>query len=381
MSEGAAVAPKGLQDIVAGSTAISKVDSAGVLLYRGYDIGDLARNARYEEVAFLLLRGHLPGQAELAEFSGSLAAERTLSPLVARLVAELASKGKPMDVLRTAVSAMGSEDSEEADNSAQAEQRKSLRLTAKVPTVIAAYIRQRAGKKAIAPDPKLGHAEDFVRMTFGDRAHPDAARIFNVAFILNGDHGFNASTFTARVVASTTADLHAAITAAIGALKGPLHGGATDGTMRQLQEIGSPERAEEWLRRESQQKGFRIMGFGHRAYRVFDPRAEHFRGFARELAARTGQRSLVDLQERLVELAPAYIRHEGYRFPNVDFYAATTYHLLGLNADLGTSIFAVGRIAGWCAHVLEQHADNRIIRPESDYVGPEGLAWVPLERR
>jgi citrate synthase len=377
----AAVATKGLEDVVAGSTAISMVDRAGFLIYRGYDIDDLAEHARYEEVAHLLLVGHLPSREELERFSAELVRERELSPFLQRLLADLSKGGTPMDALRTVASASSLEDPDEGNNSAEANLRKATRLTAKMPTIVASYIRQRRGKTPIPPDRRLGHAENFARMVFGEEQPPDAAKILNAAFILQADHGFNASTFTARVVASTTADMHAAIAAALAALKGPLHGGATDGTMRMLKEIGTPERVDAWLRSGFERKGFRVPGFGHRAYRIFDPRAKHYQRFARTLADRTGNTTFVDIQERLVELVPPLISNPGYRFPNVDFFAATTYNLLGLDPDLGTSIFAIGRIAGWCAHVMEQHADNRIIRPESEYTGPRGLRYVPLRER
>lgn len=376
MSESAtAAATRGLEDIVAGTTAISYVGKEGVLVYRGYSIDDLAEHATYEEVAHLLLVGHLPDRDELRRFSDSLARERALSPTLQRLLEEISPNGSPMDVLRTVVSASSTEDSDEGDNSPEAGMRKSIRLTAKIPTILAGYMRLRKGKRTIPPDLSLAHAANFARMAFGERAVPDAAKILNVAFILQADHGFNASTFAARVVASTTADMHAAVTAAFAALKGPLHGGATDGTMRMLEEIRTPDRTEDWLRRAFERKGFRIPGFGHRVYKVSDPRAKHLHRFARQLADRSGNTAFVDIQERLVELAPQWIRNPNYRFPNVDFFAATTYNLLGIDADLGTSIFAIGRIAGWCAHVMEQHADNRIIRPESEYVGPRGLRY------
>ncbi len=380
-SAAAALAPRGLEDVVAGTTAISYVGREGVLLYRGYDIDDLAEHASYEEVAHLLLVGHLPDRDELRRFSEALTRERALSPLLQRLLTDTSRHGSPMDVLRTVVSASSTEDPDEGDNAPEPGLRKSIRLTAKVPTILASYMRLRKGQQPIPPDPSLGHAANFAHMAFGDKALPDAAKILNVAFILQADHGFNASTFTARVVASTTADMHAAITAAFAALKGPLHGGATDGTMRMLEEIGNPARTEQWLRERFEQKGYRIPGFGHRVYKVSDPRAKHLHRFARHLADRTGSSDFVDIQERLVKLAPQFIRNPNYRFPNVDFFAATTYYLLGIDADLGTSIFAIGRIAGWCAHVMEQHGDNRIIRPESEYVGPRGLRYVPLDSR
>lgn len=380
MTERAAVATRGLQDVVAGTTAISMVDPAGSLVYRGYDIDDLAERATYEEVAYLLLVGALPRRGELAGFAESLAKERALSPFLLRLVDEMKS-ATPMDAMRTVVSASALEDPDEGDNSHAANLRKSLRLVARMPTIVAAYMRRRRGKDPIAPDPRRGHAENFGWMAFGDRAEKDASKILNVAFILQADHGFNASTFTARVVAGTNADMHAAISAALAALKGPLHGGATDGTMKQLKEIGSPDRAEGYVRQLFAKKG-KLSGWGHRVYKEFDPRAKHLHRMARELAGRSANGVLVDIQERLQEIVPRLWQgHSVKLFPNVDYFAATTYNLLGIDADLGTSIFAIGRMAGWCAHVAEQHDDNRLIRPESEYVGARGLRYVPIDQR
>jgi citrate synthase len=380
VTERAPVATRGLQDIVAGTTAISMVDPAGALLYRGYDIDDLAEHASYEEVAYLLLMGELPRPEALARFSESMAKERALSPFLLQLVDEM--KGAtPMDAMRTVVSASALEDPDEGDNSHAANLRKAMRLVAKMPTVVAAYMRRRKGQEAIAPDPRTSHAENFAAMAFGDRATRDAARILNVAFILQADHGFNASTFTARVVAGTNADMHAAISAALAALKGPLHGGATDGTMKQLQEIRSPDRAEAYVEQLFARKG-KLSGWGHRVYKEFDPRAKHLRRMARELASRSPNGRLVEIQERLQEIVPRLWQgHSVKLFPNVDYYAATTYNLLGIDADLGTSIFAIGRMAGWCAHVTEQHDDNRLIRPESEYTGARGLRYVPIDQR
>jgi citrate synthase len=380
VSQPAAVSVRGLQDVVAGTTAVSMVDPKGVLVYRGYDIDDLAEHASYEEVAYLLLIGALPNRAELEQFRQSLMRERALSPFLLRLIADMKS-ATPMDALRTVVSASALEDPDEGDNSHAANLRKATRLVAKIPTIVAAYMRARRGQEPIAPDPRVGHAENFAHMAFGDRAVKDAPRILNVAFILQADHGFNASTFTARVVAGTNADMHAAITAALAALKGPLHGGATDGTMKQLQEIGSPDRAEAYVEQLFARKG-RLSGWGHRVYKDFDPRAKHLHRMARELADRGSNGSLVAIQERVQAVVPRLWQgHTVKLFPNVDYFAATTYNLLGIDADLGTSIFAIGRMAGWCAHVIEQHDDNRLIRPESEYTGARGLRYVPIDQR
>lgn len=376
---------RGLEGIVATTTAIGLVEDQR-LVFRGYSIDDLVAHAQYEEVAHLLLNAELPDRSQLRDFKAEIARHRALSPFVRGLVAETSEQATAMDVLRTAVSAVATEDPEEGDNSREAEYRKSIRLTAKLPTILAAYIRRRRGEQPIPPEPSLGHAANFAHMTWGARAHPRAAEIMNAAMIIQAEHGLNASTFVARVTASTGADMHAAVTAAFGALKGPLHGGATDGTMRMLDEIGSPDHVETWVDKAIERK-YKFSGFGHRVYKTEDPRAKHLRRFAAELSKDwTGPRYF-EMQERLVDaiatrrpkMSPSAA--EKVNVVNVDFFAATTYTFLGIPADLGTSIFALGRIAGWCAHIMEQHGDNRLIRPESEYTGPAGKTWVPIAER
>lgn len=375
----------GLEGVIAIRTAISKV-ADGELIYRGYHIDELAGKAEYEEVAHLLLYGELPTKEQLREFKAELTKHRQISPLVRDLIKDMSENGTPMDVLRTVISATALEDPSEGDNSPDADLRKAIRLTAKMPTVLAAYIRRRKGLQPIPPEPGLGHAANFAHMALGDKAHPRAAEVLNTCFILQAEHGMNASTFTARVVASTEADMHAAVSAALGALKGPLHGGATDGTMRMIDEIGAPERAADWVARAIGNK-MKISGFGHRVYTTHDPRADHLRRFAAILAKDWQGPRYFEIQEAVSE-AVAHQRataKESVRSKlgvvNVDYYAASTYTYLGIAADLGTSIFAVGRIAGWCAHIMEQHANNRIIRPESEYTGPTGKTWIPLAER
>ena len=372
------VAPRGLEGVVATTTAICSVED-GKLQYRGYRIEELAGKAEYEEVAYLLLNGDLPNKEQLREFKAELTKHRTLSPFLRNILQEMSESGTAMDVLRTVVSASALEDPAEGDNTHDAEYRKAIRLTAKLPTMLATYVRRRRGAQPIPPDPALGHAANFVRMAGLDEAQPRAADILNTCFILQAEHGLNASTFAARITAATLADMHAAVTAALGALKGPLHGGATDGTMRMLDEIGSVDRVAAFV-----EKGFagkyKFPGFGHRVYVTTDPRAKFLRAFAQELSKAASAKSLppyFEIQERLVEEV-----NKRRQFPvNVDFYAATTYTYLGIPADLGTSIFAIGRMAGWCAHIMEQHGDNRLIRPESEYTGPAGKRWVPLAER
>ena len=372
------VAPRGLEGVVATTTAICSVED-GKLQYRGYRIEELAGKAEYEEVAYLLLNGDLPNKEQLREFKAELTKHRTLSPFLRNILQEMSESGTAMDVLRTVVSASALEDPAEGDNTHDAEYRKAIRLTAKLPTMLATYVRRRRGAQPIPPDPALGHAANFVRMAGLDEAQPRAADILNTCFILQAEHGLNASTFAARITAATLADMHAAVTAALGALKGPLHGGATDGTMRMLDEIGSVDRVAAFVERGFASK-YKFPGFGHRVYVTTDPRAKFLRAFAQELSKAASAKSLppyFEIQERLVEEV-----NKRRQFPvNVDFYAATTYTYLGIPADLGTSIFAIGRMAGWCAHIMEQHGDNRLIRPESEYTGPAGKRWVPLAER
>ena len=381
----APAATKGLEGIVATTTAISLVED-NRLIYRGYSIDDLVAHAEYEEVAYLLLNGDLPDRTELRDFKAELAKHRALSPFVRDLLAQMSEHGHPMDVLRTAVSATATEDPDVEDNGHDAEYRKSIRLTAKLPTILAAYIRRRRGEQPIPPEAGLGHAANFAHMTWSDKAHPRAAEIMNAAMIIQAEHGMNASTFTARIAAATEADMHAAVTAAFGALKGPLHGGATDGTMRMLDEIGSPDHVGAWVDGAIERK-YKFSGFGHRVYKTEDPRAKYLRKYAGELSRDWKGPKYFDIQERLVEaIAERRPRMSAgaaskVNVVNVDFFAATTYTFLGIPADLGTSIFALGRIAGWCAHIMEQHADNRLIRPESEYTGPQSKAWVPIAER
>jgi citrate synthase len=376
---------RGLEGIVATTTAIGLVEDDR-LSYRGYSIDDLVAHAQYEEVAHLILNGELPDRSQLRDFKAELTKHRALSPFLRSLLAEISEQATAMDVLRTAVSAVATEDPEEGDNSQEAEHRMSIRLTAMLPPRLAASTGGRRGERPIPPEPSLGHAANFAQMTWGAKAHPRAAEIMNAAMIIQAEHGLNASTFVARVPASTGADMHAAVTAAFGALKGPLHGGATDGTMRMLDEIGSPDHVESWLDGAIERK-YKFSGFGHRVYKTADPRAKHLRRFAGELSKDWSGPRYFEMQERLVDaiatrrpkMSPSAA--EKVNVVNVDFFAATTYTFLGIPADLGTSIFALGRIAGWCAHIMEQHGDNRLIRPESEYTGPTGKTWVPIVER
>ncbi len=378
-------APRGLEGVVATNTAISSV-SDNFLQYRGYRIEELVGKAEYEEVAYLLLNGDLPNKDQLRDFKAELTKHRALSPFLREILQEMSESGTPMDVLRTVISASAVEDPAEGDNSHEAEYRKAIRLTAKLPTILATYIRRRRGEQPVTPDPTLGHAANFARMAGLDEAHPRAAEILNACFILQAEHGLNASTFAARITAATLADMHAAVTAGLSALKGSLHGGATDGTMKMLDEIGTPEHVDSWVAKAIASK-YKFSGFGHRVYKTEDPRAKFLRKFAQDLSKDWKGPKYFDIQEGLVgaiakartSMSPAAA--DKVNIVNVDYYAATTYTFLGIPADLGTSIFAVGRMAGWCAHIMEQHGDNRLIRPESEYTGPTGKRWVPIAER
>jgi len=364
-----AAKPKaGLEDIVATSSAICYLDGdRGVLAYCGYDIHDLARQSTFEEVCFLLWHRRLPSRAELGDLQAQLAAARPLPEPALRLLRML-PPGNGMDLLRTLASALGHYDPEAADSSPQANYRKAVRLTAQLGSLVATMGRLAAGGGPIAPDPALGHAANFLYMLTGERPDGLAARAFDVALVLHADHELNASTFAARVAAATLSDLHSAIVAAIGALKGPLHGGANADVMRLLLEIGPdapPERIDEVVRAKLARKE-KIPGFGHRVYRTEDPRATHLRQMSRELGRRAGRPVWFEMSERIERL----VKGEKSLNANVDFYSASTYYSLGIPVDLFTPIFAVSRISGWTAHVLEQYANNRLIRPRAEYIGP-----------
>jgi citrate synthase len=367
----------GLRNVVAGESGIASIDGErGVLAYRGIDIHALAEQSTFEEVVFLLHRGRLPPRAELAAFTQELARERPVSLPTVSILKLLPPSTHPMTSLRTAVSALGGFDPDANDDTPPANARKALRLTAQMATVVALVERVRKGREPVPPDPALSHAANFLFMLTGERPRPEAERAMDVALILHADHEFNASTFAARVAASTLADVHGAITAALATLKGPLHGGANEAVMKTLQEIGDPARAEDWVRDALAAKK-KIMGFGHAVYRTEDPRATHLRRMSRELGEAKDDRRWYDLSERL----EAIVRAQKGLNANVDFYSASVYHSLGIPTDLFTPVFAVSRVAGWTAHVLEQLGNNRLIRPESEYTGPHDVEYVPIDRR
>ena len=367
----------GLEGVVVARSRLCSIDGqAGILIYGGYDVNDLAEHASYEEVVFLTLNGRLPVRSELDALNAELAAARGLSDETAQVIDMLASHAAPMEMLRTAVSADSFDDPDKNSNEQDANVRKAIRLIAKMPTMVARYDRRRHGLEPIAPDPALGHAANFLWMLSGERPSAHAERTFDVALILHADHEMNASTFTARVIASTLSDLHSAITGAIGALKGPLQGGANEQVMKLLMEIGGDQRVEA-ENRDRLARRERIMGFGHRVYKTYDPRAVILKRYSQRLAEQSDEPQWFAMSEKIEH---AVLEEKGL-YPNVDFYSASTYHYLGIETGLFTPIFAMSRVVGWAAHVIEQHADNRLIRPSSEYVGPELRSYVPVDQR
>src|SRR5215471_700940 len=370
----------GLEDIVATSSAICYLDGdRGVLAYCGFDIHELAKNATFEEVCYLLWHRRLPTRAELGDLQSQLAAGRSLPEPIVRLTRTL-PQGNGMDLLRTLTSALSHYDPDAADNSPAGNYRKAVRLTAQIGTLVATMGRLVKGGGPIEPDPVLGHAANFLYMLTGQRPGGLETRAFDVALILHADHELNASTFAARVAAATLTDIHSAIVAAIGTLKGPLHGGANADVMRLLLDIGpeaGAEKAVDVVRAKLARKE-KIPGFGHRVYHTEDPRATHLRQMSRDLGLRTGEPIWFEMSQRI----EALVKNEKKLNANVDFYSASTYHALGIDIDLFTPIFAVSRISGWTAHVLEQYSNNRLIRPRAEYIGPEyPQRYVPVDAR
>ncbi len=362
------VAKAGLEDVVAASSAICHIDGArGVLAYCGYDIHDLAEAASFEEVCFLLWHRRLPVRRELGDLQSAFAAALPLPEPVLRLMRQL-PPGDGMDALRTLTSALAHFDPEAADRRPEASLRKAVRLTAQLASLVATLGRLDAGGAPIRPDPALGLAANFLYLLKGERPDPIEVRALDVALVLHADHELNASTFAARVAAATLSDLHSAVVAAIGTLKGPLHGGANADVMRLLLEIGADaplDRAEAVVQ-EKLARREKLPGFGHRVYRTEDPRATHLRRMSKTLGVRVGQPAWFALSERIEQV----VRREKALNANVDFYSASTYYALGIPIALFTPVFAVSRVSGWTAHVLEQYANNRLIRPRADYVGP-----------
>ncbi len=368
----------GLKGVVVAETSVSTVyGEEGKLIYRGYNIHDLAENATFEEVVALLWNGDLPNRADLADMVTLLAREREVDKPVLDLVRSAPSEAPPMAILRTATSALGEYDPDAEDISPQANRRKAVKLTSRLATLTAAIFRSRRGQEPVPPDPALGHAANFLFMCFGERASAQAARAMEMALVIHAEQGFNASTFSSRVTSATLSDMYSAITSAIGTLKGPLHGGANQRVLEMLYEVGSPERVPDYIDAKLAKKE-RIMGFGHRVYKVEDPRGRHLKRVAEELAAAgQGDPTLLDIQSRMIDVMQD---RKGMAI-NVDFYSASLYTYLGFPADLFPPLFAISRVAGWTSHVMEQHSANVLIRPRAQYIGHTGRRYVTIADR
>jgi citrate synthase len=382
MTKSASTQAAGLRDVVAAPSSICFIDGEkGILIYSGYNIHELAENSTFEEVVFLLWNGRLPKKDELADLNKQLAAHRAVPAEIISMMKAFPKTAVPMDALRTAVSALAFYDPDKGDNSPEARQRQAVRLTAQVATIVAAIDRIRNGKEPLDPKPELTHAENFLYLLNGKEPSDVEARAFDIALILHADHEFNASTFAARVTAGTLADIYASITSAIGALSGPLHGGANEQVMKMLLEIGSPENVDAYIANKFA-KGEKIMGIGHAVYQTEDPRATYLRRMSEATGKRQGDTKWFDMSKRIEDLVVAEMDKKGKKIrANVDFYSASTYYMLGIPVDLYTPIFAVSRISGWTAHVLEQLSNNKLIRPRSDYQGKMDLKYVPIEQR
>jgi citrate synthase len=372
------MAGSGLEGVVVAETRLSRVEGdVGRLTYSGYRIEDLAEHTTFEEVCHLLWHGELPDQARLDDLRGRIAGSFDLPDPVAHLVRSAPAHAHPMAVLRTAVSALGVDDPDADDMSREAQLHKAVRLTGAIPAITALTARTRAGQEAVPPRSGLSLAGNLLYMVNGREPDERETRTMDVALTLHADHGFNASTFSARVTVATLSDVYSAVTAALGTLKGPLHGGANERVMGMLEAIGSPDNAEAWVR-DALERGEKIMGFGHRVYRAVDPRAPILRRLGDEL----GSSVWFEIADRVRDVMAREMERRGKQvYANVDFYSASVYQKLGIPAELFTNLFACARIAGWTAHILEQLADNRLIRPKAKYVGPENLSVTPIEQR
>ena len=378
MSEEKRQLHRGLRDVYIDRTRSSFIDGKiGKLLYRGYNIDDIAENATFEETIYLLLYSKLPTRNELNAFDAELKANRVLPEEIVQVI-RLTKASHPMDVLRTAISALAAYDPDVADMSPEANLRKGVRLTAMAPTIVAAHSRIREGKDPLDPDPELSHAGNFLYMLFGERPDQIDADLIDKDFVLHAEHGVNASSFGARVAASTQADLHCAVTAGIAVLKGPSHGGAAEEVMKMALDIGNEENAEPYVR-DLLSGGGRVMGFGHRVYRAVDPRSVHLQDDAKELGERKGQPKWFSILQEVIEVMQPYSRRGICQ--NVDFFSGAIYYLLGIPDDLFISIFAMGRIPGWTVQVMEQLENNILLRPRLEYVGPMDLEYVKIDDR
>ncbi len=370
-------ATAGLRGVVAAQSSIGDVNGEeGILIYQGYNIHDLAENSTFEEVIFLLWNGRLPLKGELTELETHLRVNYEAPADVIALMKQYPKEADPMDVLRTAVSSLDFYDTEGHGTDREHAMKAAIKITGQIGTLAAAWDRIRNGKEAVAPDKNLSIAENFLYMLRGERADADEARMFDIALILHADHELNASTFTTRVVAGTLADMYGAVTAGIAALAGPLHGGANTNVMKMLIEIGDLDKIDAWVEQALSEKR-KIMGIGHAVYKTEDPRATWLRKFSKQMADKKGEKKWYEMSQRIEQL----MHEKKGMFPNVDFYSASTYYLMGIPLDLYTPIFAISRISGWTGHILEQYGNNKLIRPRAEYIGARDLKYVPIDER
>jgi citrate synthase len=371
---------RGLANTIAGESAMSWIDGQnGVLEYVGIDIDDLARNSNFEEVVYLLWKKRLPTHNELDVFQDRIRDEYDLPDPMWEMIKHIPKYATPMAALRTLQSALGMFDPEADTRSPEHAERKAISLLARAPAIVAGYDRHRKGLPFLRPDPRMTIAQSFLYMMLGEKPSQLMTHALDVVFILHADHGLNASTFGSMVTISTLSDMYSAITAAIGTLKGPLHGGANVGVMKMLEEIGSADNVEPYILDRLQRKE-KVMGFGHRVYKAYDPRAKYLKEFTRPLAEETGNTRFFDIAVKIEEIMEREVGSRGI-YPNVDFYSAITFSCLGIDKDYFTPIFAMSRIAGWAGHCIEQLADNKLIRPRAHYTGPHGVGYVPIDKR
>jgi citrate synthase len=379
----APAAGKGLQNVVVGQTKLSLVNGTeGKLIYAGYNIEDLAEHATFEEVVYLLWHGALPNKSQLEELRKHLFAEMSLSPEILALMRQFPKKATPMAVLRTTVSALGLWDADADNNSPEQNRRKATLLTAKTPTIVAAWERIRTDKAPLQPRSDLSLAANFLYMLKGTEPQKQEVAVMDAYLVLLSEHGMNASTFSARVTTSTLSDMYSAITTAVGTLKGTAHGGANEEAMRMFFEIGSADNVEQWFKDNVKTGKKRVMGMGHRVYKALDPRAAVLNSKSKAMAEATNNLKWYELAAKLEKTARAdeeFIKKNLYA--NVDYYSAIALYTIGIPMDQFTPLFAIARVPGWCAHIFEQWADNRLIRPDVEYVGPMGLKWTPIEQR
>ena len=369
--------PEGLENVVVTSSEICFIDGQkGELIYRGYDIHDLAQNATFEEVVHLLWHGKLPNQSELNETANLLKEERNIPEEVVSLIRSMPKSETPMGILRTAVSFLGAFDPDAGNLEPEARIRKARRLTAKIATIVATICRIRQDQEIIAPDSSMSHAENFLYMLQGKKPDEESVKTMDVALTLHAEHGFNASTFTGRVIAATLSDIYSGVVGAIGALKGPLHGGANTAVMNMLLEIGDLDKIETWVAGALAKKE-KIMGMGHRVYKAMDPRADELITLSKKMGERVGNTKWLEMSEKIQQIVHA---QKGL-YPNVDFYSASTYYTMGIQPEMFTLIFAVSRISGWTAHIIEQLTHNRLIRPRAEYTGKRDQKFVPIDDR